>query len=75
MCESYYTLENNFADARLGGEILDSDVSIHEACCDVLDQFSNEIACHVTFVGACVANAWTTELCSIVISCVIFTLS
>ena len=29
--DSSYTLENNFTDARLGGEILNSDVSMYDA--------------------------------------------
>ena len=28
---SYYTLENNFTESRLGGEILNSDVSMYDA--------------------------------------------
>ena len=31
MCESCYTLENNLTEARLGGEILDSDISTPKA--------------------------------------------
>ena len=31
MNESSYTSENNFTEARLGGEILDSDVSMYKA--------------------------------------------
>ena len=31
ICESSYKLKNNFADARVGGEILNSDLSIHKA--------------------------------------------
>ena len=31
LCESSYKLKNNVADVRAGGEILNSDVSIHKA--------------------------------------------
>ena len=30
-CESSYTWENDFKEAKLGGEILNSDVSMHKA--------------------------------------------
>ena len=35
ICDSSHTSENNSTEARLGGEILDSDVSVHKACCQM----------------------------------------
>lgn len=29
ICESSYTLENNFTEAKIAGEILNSDVRLH----------------------------------------------
>ena len=35
MSENSYMSENNFTEARLGSEILDSDVSVHKAYCQM----------------------------------------
>ena len=35
ICGSSYRSENNFTEARLGGKILDSDVSMNKAFCQM----------------------------------------
>lgn len=54
ICESSYTLESNFAETRLGGKILGSDVNIRKDCYKhAIVLVINNLCMNSLFFGVC----------------------